>query len=184
MAVDRLVIMRGLRRWFGVNGYVPTWVAVLGTVVSFVGIVAAWWPRTVVPSLEEAIALASNDRTAEALSLLEQLAVVEPQNPVVLANLCGVQLQLNRLVEARKSCVTALGLQPRNWLGNYNQTCLLALEGRLNEAVATMEVALAQVAQDTGARMTRADLAARALVDPMLEPVRHDLRFRKLIGTP
>jgi predicted Zn-dependent protease len=142
-------------------------------------------PSAPVPStitLEEAIALASNGRTGEAMSAFQQLAAAEPRNPVVHANACGLYLQLNHLAQARQACQSAVLTGPTNWLAHYNNACVLALEGRTNEAIEALRRALATVGADTSARLTRTKLAEQASADQMLRSLRSEARFRTLIA--
>ena len=134
-------------------------------------------------SLEEAIALASNGRTDEAMSAFAQLTVAEPNNPVVHANACGLYLQLNHLARARQACMSAVLTGPTNWLAQYNNACVLALEGRTKEAIEALSRALAAVGGDASATLTRTKLAQQASADQMLKSLRGEARFRTLIAT-
>jgi Flp pilus assembly protein TadD len=129
-------------------------------------------------SLDEAVVLAASGRTEEAVAAFRELASQRPSDAVVLANLCGAELQAGRPVAAEAPCRNALRLVPASWLAHYNLACVLALTDRPEASLDSLEQALETVADSSG--MTRAEMAQSATNDKMLASLHQHRRFREL----
>ena len=91
-----------------------------------------------------AAALRDNGKLAEAIPLFEELIEEEPGNTAIAVLLAGSYLDAGRVADAGRAYARALAVEPEHRLALLGRARVQARQGRMPEALATVEAVLAR----------------------------------------
>ena len=92
------------------------------------------YKRGFAAKISEAIAKLDNGNPTGALTSLALLAKLNPRHPTILTNLANVQLQLNQISDATKSCSDAIRWNPNHSEAQLTMAQILFQSGNLSRA--------------------------------------------------
>ena len=133
-------------------------------------------------SLKQGMVYANQKDYSQAVKEFKLSIEADSENAYAWANLASAYLNLNNQQEAQAACDRALALDSNNWFAHYNLGSLYARRGDKEQAISELSEALRLVAEGQSKRITSNEVMDHMKTDQMLNSLRSDQRFQRLLA--